>query len=229
MASRPRMRSPDCGISMTNAADLSWYSSSGLRPLPSAIPSIRSSPSRMATASSCATARPNSSCTVGCAMAVPPIPGHPVGDRAASDPGPGSGSLLADDVDRDLHRGDPAPVLQPVGGGSVLRPARAGPVLGGCPVAVVGDGAFEDEDGAGPPPVVVHRAEDAAGLDGHLPHAQLVPVEAVDLPTEVDRGEQLDRDPLGLVGPLLLLAHRALLSRPDAPPLRLHLLAVGKP
>jgi hypothetical protein len=38
--------------------------------------------------------------------------------------------------------------------------------------------------------VVVYRPEDASGLDRHQAHTQLTPLHALDLGTEINRGQQ---------------------------------------
>jgi hypothetical protein len=47
--------------------------------------------------------------------------------------------------------------------------------------------------------MVMNRAEDAAGLHGHHAHAELPPLQTLDLGLEVDRREDLHRDTLGLL------------------------------
>jgi hypothetical protein len=57
--------------------------------------------------------------------------------------------------------------------------------------------------------MVMNRAEDAAGLHGHHAHAELPPLQALDLGLEVDRREDLHRDTIGL--PVWFVAHHGLL------------------
>lgn len=52
---------------------------------------------------------------------------------------------------------------------------------------MIGDRSLKDVDEARPVPVVVNRAEDAAGLDGHHAHAKFAPGHALDLRSQVDR------------------------------------------
>ena len=71
-------------------------------------------------------------------------------------------SLLPDDVDRDLHRRNRAPVLKPVCRVPVLGPAHSRTILRGGPVSMVRDRSLQDVDDARSALVVVDRAKDAA-------------------------------------------------------------------
>src|SRR6185312_15164290 len=120
-------------------------------------------------------------------------------------------SLLPDDVDRDLHRRNRSSVLEPVGGVPILGPTHPRPVVRGDSVSMVRDRSLEDVDDAWSVLMVVNRAEDASGLDGHHAHAKLAPCHALDLRAKVDRCQYLRRDTFRL-GCRLLVGHRALLS-----------------
>jgi len=76
---------------------------------------------------------------------------------------------------------------------------------------MVGDRSLQDVDDAGPVLVVVHRAEDASGRDGHQAHAKLAPGHALDLGAEVDRPEQRHRNTVRS-GRHPFVAHRVLRS-----------------
>jgi hypothetical protein len=54
---------------------------------------------------------------------------------------------------------------------------------------MVGDRSLQYVDGAGSVLVVMNRAEDTSGLDGHHPHAKLTSCHAFDLGAKVDRCE----------------------------------------
>src|SRR5450759_4974905 len=119
-------------------------------------------------------------------------------------------SLLPDDIDRDLHRRNRSPVLEPVGRVPILRPADSHPIVRGDPVPMVSDRSLQDVDGARSALVVVNRSEDASGLDGHETHSKLAPFHALDLAGKVNRCQHLHRDTFRLRC-RLFVAHRGLL------------------
>src|SRR5574342_870514 len=102
--------------------------------------------------------------------------------------------LLPDYIDRYLHGRNRSFVLKPVRGVPVLGPAHSRPVVGSDSVSMVGDRSLQDVDDAWSVLVVVNRAEDASGLDGHHAHSKLAPCHALDLGAEVDRRQQLRCD-----------------------------------
>src|SRR5450759_2586271 len=120
-------------------------------------------------------------------------------------------SLLPDDIDRDLHRRNRSPVLEPVGRVPILGPAHSRPIIRSDPVSMVSDRSLQDVHGARSAFVVVNRAEDASRLDGHHTHSKLAPLHALDLRAKVNRCKQLHRNTLRLRCHLFV-AHRALLS-----------------
>jgi len=130
----------------------------------------------------------------------------------------GLDSLWSNDIDRDLHRRYYSPVLEPVGRVPVLRPTHPRPILRRDPVSMVGDHSLQDVHRAWSALVVVDRAEDASGLDGHHPHSKLVPFHTLDLAGKFDRCQHLHRDTLRLSRCHLLVAHCALPSIPRDPP-----------
>src|SRR5690242_9643086 len=95
-------------------------------------------------------------------LASPPRPSGATatGSRARASRTSVPSSCLLHDVDRYLDRRNRSPVLEPVQGVPVLRPAHAGPIVGGDSIAMVGDRALQYVDGARPILVVVNRAED---------------------------------------------------------------------
>ena len=93
---------------------------------------------------------------------------------------------LPDDIDRDLHRRDRSSVLKPVGGAPILGPAHSRPMVRSDAVSMVGDRSFQDVDDAWSVLMVVDRAEDASGLDGHHTHSKLAPCHALDLRAKVN-------------------------------------------
>src|SRR4029079_290011 len=136
---------------------------------------------------------------VGVAAWCPPPP-QPAATRASTTTASAATAdlVVPDNVDGDLHRPNRAAVLEPVDGLAVLGPAQPRPVVRGDAVPVVGDRPFADVDHPRPVDVVVHRAEDTAGLDRDHPHPKLAAGHAFDLRPEVDRAEHLGRDPLRL-------------------------------
>ena len=64
--------------------------------------------------------------------------------------------------------------------------------------------------------MVVNRAEDASGLDGHYSHAKLAPHHATNLRAKVNRCQELYRNSFRLMCHLFI-AHRALLSVVQGP------------
>ena len=107
----------------------------------------------------------------------------------------------------------------------ILGPAHARPVVRRDPVSMVGDHALQDVHGSRPANVVVNRAEDASGLDGHHPHAKLPAVHALDLGAKVDRGKDLHRNTLRRVchtlGEAAVIGHGRGLGSTTASTLRL--------
>src|SRR6476661_1983611 len=98
-------------------------------------------------------------------------------------------SVDSDDIDRDLHRRNHSSVLEPMKGAPVLWPAHSRSVVLGNPVSMVGDHPMQDVDSARPAMVVVNRAEDPPGLEGHHSHAELAPFHALHLGPEINCGQ----------------------------------------
>ena len=69
-------------------------------------------------------------------------------DLAATTP---TALCVPDDIDRDLHRRNSPPVLEPVDGVPVLGPAHTRPVVCGDPISMVGDRSLQHVDGPGLP------------------------------------------------------------------------------
>src|SRR5512139_1770117 len=115
--------------------------------------------------------------------------------------------LLADYIDRDLHRRNRSSVPKPVWGVPILGPAHSWPIVRSDSISLVSDRSLQYVDDAWSVFMVVQRAEDAFRLDGHQTHSKLAPCHALDLGAKVDRCKQLHRDPLRL-GCLLFVAHR---------------------
>src|SRR5919112_5140797 len=99
----------------------------------------------------------------------------------------GPSLLLPDYIDRDLHRRNRPPVLKPVCGVPILGPAHSRPVVRSDSIPMVGDRPLQYVDDARSAFMVVNRAEDASGLDGHHTHPELAPRHALDLGAEVNR------------------------------------------
>src|SRR3954470_18924301 len=97
--------------------------------------------------------------------------------------------LLPDYIGRDLHRRNRSSVLKPVYGVPILGPAHSRPIVRSDSVSMVGDRSLHCVDGARSAFMVVHRAEDASGLDGDHTHPKLAPRHALDLGAKVDRCE----------------------------------------
>ena len=101
-------------------------------------------------------------------------------------------SGLPDQVNRDLHRRDRSPVLQPVQGIPVLRPAHSRTIIGGNSIAMVRDRPLQDVDNTRSVLVVMQRTKNAAGFDGHHAHAILPACHALDLGSQLKRCKQYD-------------------------------------
>src|SRR5665647_2291411 len=118
--------------------------------------------------------------------------------------------LLPDNIDRDLHCRNRSSVLKPVCGVPILGPAHSLPIIHSDSISMVSDRSLQYVDGAWSVFMVVNRAEDASGLDGHHTHSKLAPCHALDLRAKVNRCKQLNRDTFRLRCHLFV-AHRALL------------------
>jgi hypothetical protein len=94
--------------------------------------------------------------------------------------------LLHDYIDRDLHRRNRSLVLKPVCGVPILGPAHSRPIVGGDSISMVSDRSLQYEDGAWSVFMVVNRAEDASGLDGHHTHSKLTSCHTLDLRTKIN-------------------------------------------
>src|SRR5947209_18305865 len=101
---------------------------------------------------------------------------------------------LPDYIERDLHRRNRSSVLEPVCGAPILGPAHSRPIVRSDSISVVGDRSLQYVDGAWSAFMVVNRAEDASGLDGHHTHSKLAPCHPLDLRAKVDRCKYLRRD-----------------------------------
>ena len=75
---------------------------------------------------------------------------------------------------------------------------------------MVRDRPLQDVDHARPTLVIVERSEDATGFDGHHPHPQFESPHALDFRAEVDRRQQIHRDPFRLVGRIINVHPRLL-------------------
>ena len=95
--------------------------------------------------------------------------------------------LLPDYIDRDLHRRNRSSVLKPVCGVPILGPAHSRPIVRSDSISMVSDRSLQYVDDAWSVFMVVHRAEDASGLDGHHTHSKLAPCHALDLRAKVNR------------------------------------------
>src|SRR5580765_3856460 len=95
--------------------------------------------------------------------------------------------FLPDDIDRDFHRRNRSSVLEPVCGVPILGPAPPRPIVRSDSISMVSDRSLQYVDDAWSVFVVVNRAEDASGLDGHHTHSKLAPCHALDLETKVNR------------------------------------------
>ncbi len=109
----------------------------------------------------------------------------------------GPDSLWPDDIDRDLHRryrslfSGQWDVYRSSGQPTLGPYSVATPFLWSLIIAC----KMDTVPGR---PLVVDRAEDASGLDGHHPHSKLVPFQALDLAREVERCQHLHCDTLRL-------------------------------
>ena len=95
--------------------------------------------------------------------------------------------LLPDDIDRDLYRRKRSSILKPVYGVPIFGPAHSRTIFCSDSISVVSDYSLQDEDDAGSVFMVVKRAEDASGFDGHHSHPKLAACHAFDLRTKVNR------------------------------------------
>src|SRR5512139_2446688 len=118
---------------------------------------------------------------------------------------------LPDYIHRDLHRRNRSSVLKPVCGVPIFGPAHSRPIVRSDFISMVSDRSLQYVDGAWSVFMVVNRAEDTSGLDGHHTHSKLAPCHALDLRSKVDRCKQLRRNTFRLMCHLFV-AHRALLS-----------------
>jgi hypothetical protein len=123
---------------------------------------------------------------------------------------PGFVLLLINYVDRDLHRRDRSPVLEPVCGVPVLGPSHSRTIVRSYSIPMVSDCSLQYVDRAWSAFMVVNRAEDASRLNGHHAHPKLATCHTLDLGAKVDRCKQLHRNAFRIWNNLLA-AHVAFL------------------